>query len=199
MNTMNRTPVETTYPPVGVIVMGVAGCGKSTIGQGLADRTGGTFVDADDLHPVSNKMKMASAQPLTDDDRWPWLRAVGAVLHDAELQATVVVACSALRRTYRDLLRTSAGRPLVFVHLSGTRELHAERLRARTGHFMPSVLLDTQLAILEPLDADENGIVIDIANRPEAIVAAVLETLAASDRAAHQVTPHVAENGRRTH
>lgn len=108
--------------------MGVAGCGKSTIGQRLADRIGGTFVDADDPHPPTNKTKMASGKPLTDDDRWPWLRVVGQVFRDTDAQAHTVVACSALRRTYRELLRASAKRTLVFVHLSGSQDLHAQRL-----------------------------------------------------------------------
>lgn len=159
--------------------MGVAGCGKSTIGQGLADRIGGTFVDADDLHPASNKTKMASGQPLTDDDRWPWLRVVGQVFRDTDAQAHTVIACSALRRAYRDLLRAGAERTLVFVHLTGSEDLHAKRLSERSGHFMPPALLASQLITLEPLEPDETGIVVDIAATPETIVAAVTRALEA--------------------
>ncbi|KQQ05782.1 hypothetical protein ASG06_04280 [Rathayibacter sp. Leaf185] len=156
--------------------MGVAGCGKTTTGVGLADALGGVFIDADDLHPAVNKAKMASGQALTDDDRWPWLHSVGAVFHTAPAAGTVV-ACSALRRAYRDLLRSSAGRPLFFVHLAGARELHAARIRARTGHFMPPALLDSQLATLEPLEPDEDGVTVDIAGTPDSIVEAALGAL----------------------
>ncbi|WP_231727607.1 gluconokinase [Rathayibacter sp. Leaf185] len=159
-----------------VVVMGVAGCGKTTTGVGLADALGGVFIDADDLHPAVNKAKMASGQALTDDDRWPWLHSVGAVFHTAPAAGTVV-ACSALRRAYRDLLRSSAGRPLFFVHLAGARELHAARIRARTGHFMPPALLDSQLATLEPLEPDEDGVTVDIAGTPDSIVEAALGAL----------------------
>lgn len=157
--------------------MGVAGCGKTTTGLLLAGALGGAFIDADDLHPAINVARMASGQPLTDEDRHPWLHAVGAVFAQADPRATVVIACSALRRAYRDLLRAGAERPLVFVHLSGARDLHAERLRGRTGHFMPPALLDSQLALLEPLGADEEGVVVDIADEPERIVDAVLRRL----------------------
>ncbi|MDY0914547.1 gluconokinase [Rathayibacter festucae] len=158
--------------------MGVAGCGKSTTGTRLADALAGAFFDADDLHPATNKAKMASGQPLTDDDRWPWLHAVGSVFQAVSAEATTVVACSALRRVYRDLLRATAGRPLVFVHLTGTRDLHAARLRDRVGHFMPPTMLDSQLATLEPLEPDEAGIAVSITDSPDDIVERVLGALA---------------------
>ncbi|MBO9577220.1 MAG: gluconokinase [Microbacteriaceae bacterium] len=140
--------------------MGVSGCGKSTIGERLAGVIIGAFIDADDLHPAANIAKMASGVPLTDEDRWPWLDRVANAL--AETNGPVVVACSALRRAYRDRLRAGAGRPLVLVHLDGSRELLAERMGARADHFMPSALLGSQLATLEPLEADEGGIVLDV-------------------------------------
>ncbi|MWV59017.1 gluconokinase [Rathayibacter sp. VKM Ac-2754] len=168
-------------PAPAVVVMGVAGCGKTTTGVGLADALGGVFIDADDLHPEPNKAKMASGRALTDEDRWPWLHAVGAVFHTAP-DAGTVVACSALRRVYRDLLRTSAGRPLFFVHLTGARELHAARIRARTGHFMPPALLASQLATLEPLEPGEDGVTVDIAGSPDAIVEAALLALTSMRR-----------------
>ena len=144
-----------------VCVMGVSAAGKSTIGAALADALGVAFVDADDLHSDANRAKMASGTPLTDEDRWPWLDAVGARFRDAEATG-LVMACSALRRVYRDRIRAVAP-DVVFVHLHGSRELLAERAAARTDHFMPAALLDSQLATLEPLGDDEPGLVADVA------------------------------------
>jgi carbohydrate kinase (thermoresistant glucokinase family) len=178
------------YAP-GIVVMGVAGCGKSTIGERLADAMSGDFVDADTLHPAANKMKMASGQPLTDDDRWPWLNVVGGVFREAGAESATVVACSALRRVYRDLIRASAGRPLVFVHLAGSTELHAERLDARAGHFMPPTLLTSQLSTLEPLEADEAGVIVDIADPPDRIIETVLRALSPTgETASARTAPH---------
>jgi gluconokinase len=157
-----------------IVVMGVSGCGKSTIGALIADRLAIPFVDADSLHPTSNIEKMAAGIPLTDDDRWPWLATVGRVLADAGRSGTgVVVACSALRRIYREAILTEAP-ATVFVHLSGTREVLASRLEGRSGHFMPTALLDSQFATLEELHADEPGIVVDISPAvPEILADAV--------------------------
>lgn len=151
-----------------VIAMGVSGSGKSTVGLLLADRLGAVFVDADDLHTAEHVAKMATGSPLTDDDREPWLRRVAETVADAP--GSIVVACSALRRAYRDLLRSQAGRPLAFVHLDAPREILAGRLEHRRGHFMPAALLDSQLETLEPLDDDEPGIVVDVTRDPAAIV-----------------------------
>ena len=140
--------------------MGVSGSGKTTVGSALADALGMRFVDADDLHPDSNVAKMAANIPLTDDDRWPWLNAVGEHLQAARATG-LVMACSALRRAYRDRIRSVAP-DVVFVHLDGTRELLAARIAARTDHFMPSTLLESQLATLEPLEPDEAGLVMDV-------------------------------------
>jgi carbohydrate kinase (thermoresistant glucokinase family) len=146
--------------------MGVSGCGKSTVGLLLADRLGVPFLDADALHPAANVARMAAGVPLTDDDRRPWLDAVAAELAGAS--DGVVVACSALRRRYRAVLR--AGAPgTAFVHLAGTRALLADRVAARPGHFMPASLLDSQLATLEPLDVGERGLVLDVAEPPAAL------------------------------
>jgi carbohydrate kinase (thermoresistant glucokinase family) len=145
-------------PDVPIVVMGVSGCGKSAAGGALAAALGRPFLDADDLHPVANKEKMARGIPLTDEDRWGWLDTVGERLAAG---GSIVVACSSLRRVYRDRLRASAPDAL-FVHLNGSRELLAERLGHRVHEFMPMTLLDSQLATLEPLQPDERGFVTDI-------------------------------------
>lgn len=154
-----------------VVVMGVSGSGKSTIGALIARALDVPFVDADGLHPVANIEKMAAGTPLTDEDRWPWLAVVGRVL--AEAQAGAVVACSALRRVYREAILAEAPGTL-FVHLDGTKEVLTSRLEGRSDHFMPPALLDSQLATLEPLEPDEPGIVISIdADVPTIIAEAV--------------------------
>ena len=161
-------------PQSAIVVMGVSGSGKTTIGRRLAERLGVTFVDADDLHPESNRQKMAGGTPLDDDDRWPWLEAVAQAIR-AELDADrgIVVACSALRRRYRDALRAGTGSEVVFAHLAGPSDLLHARMAARPGHFMPPALLASQLETLEPLDPDEAGTVVSIAEDPEVIVAAI--------------------------
>ncbi|WP_224389934.1 gluconokinase [Pseudonocardia sp. ICBG1293] len=161
--------------------MGVSGSGKSTVGAALADALGVGFTDADSLHPAANVAKMQAGVPLTDTDREPWLDAVGARL--AEHTGTgLVVACSALRRTYRDRLRAQAP-STVFVHLSGDGAVLADRMNGRSGHFMPTALLDSQLATLEPLAEDEAGTTLDIRLPVEEIVAgAVARTRAEVSR-----------------
>ncbi|MET1051397.1 MAG: gluconokinase [Mycetocola sp.] len=150
-----------------IIVMGVSGSGKSTIGALIAGALGVPFVDADALHPQSNVEKMAGGTPLTDEDRWPWLAKVGSTLAEAGRNGTgIVIACSALRRSYRDTILTNAPSAR-FVYLSGSREVLESRLEGRKGHFMPATLLDSQFATLEPLAADEPGVVVDI-DRPVA-------------------------------
>lgn len=163
-------------PPL-LVVMGVSGSGKSTIGALLAERLGVPFLDADDLHPITNVDKMSAGVPLTDDDRWPWLARVGEAVAAASATG-IVVACSALKRTYRDAIRAQAPEAQ-FVYLDGSRELLASRLGDREGHFMPATLLDSQLEALEPLAADESGATVGIADDPPGIVKAVAEALAA--------------------
>lgn len=160
-----------------LVVMGVAGSGKSTVARLFADRLGRPMAEADDFHPEANIAKMRSGTPLTDADREPWLLSLRDWIseHDAEGRGTVVT-CSALKRTYRDLLR-GASAQVRFVHLSGTREVIGERLTARSGHFMPPSLLDSQFADLEPLGDDEDGITVDVAAPPEQIADAVCEGL----------------------
>jgi carbohydrate kinase (thermoresistant glucokinase family) len=139
-----------------IVVMGVSGCGKSSVGIALAEALGARFIDGDDLHPEANKAKMGAGIPLDDSDRGPWLDLVGEAL-----TPNTVIACSALKRAYRDRIRTAAPGTF-FVHLDGSREILERRLGARSGHFMPATLLDSQLAILEPLGSDEASVVIDI-------------------------------------
>jgi carbohydrate kinase (thermoresistant glucokinase family) len=155
-----------------VVVMGVSGSGKTTVGAALADALGLRFVDGDALHPVANVAKMAAGIPLDDDDRAPWLDAIGAVLAGGP----VVVACSALKRAYRDRLRAAAPR-LELVFLDGDRELLASRMVARPGHFMPASLLDSQLATLEPPTADEQALTVDVSAPVVEIVASLAERM----------------------
>jgi gluconokinase len=152
--------------------MGVSGSGKTTIGERLAARLGLRFADADDLHPAANVAKMRAGIALTDDDRWPWLDAVGTVL----ARGGVVVACSALRRAYRDRLRDAA--PYELVYLDGDRRLLAERIGLRKGHFMPATLLQSQLDTLEEPAADERAVTGDVALPVEQLVAEIAGELA---------------------
>jgi carbohydrate kinase (thermoresistant glucokinase family) len=153
-----------------MVVMGVSGCGKTSVGEAIAEALAVQFVDGDDLHPEANKAKMGAGIPLDDEDRWPWLDKVGEVLAGAD---GAVVACSALKRMYRDRIRAAAP-GTVFVHLNGTRELLWERMSARQNHFMPVSLLDSQLAILEPLQADEAGVTLDISASVTDLAAAAI-------------------------
>ncbi|PQZ56943.1 gluconate kinase [Microbacterium sp. MYb54] len=137
--------------------MGPSGSGKSTVGAFLADTLGARFVDGDDLHPAANVRKMAAGIPLDDTDRQPWLRLVGKSLQEEE---RIVIACSALRRSYRDLIRTEAPETF-FAELAIGRAVLEERMRVRADHFMPAALLDSQLQTLESLEADEYGIRVD--------------------------------------
>ncbi len=157
-----------------VVVMGVAGCGKSTVAQALADRLGLPMIEGDALHPPANIAAMSAGRPLTDVDRWPWLDAVGGAL--AAAPGGAVATCSALKRRYRDRLRAAAG-DVTFVHLAGDRDLIAARMASREGHFMPLSLLDSQFAALEPPAADERAVAVDIAAPPDVALAAILDQL----------------------
>ncbi|MGN7965533.1 gluconokinase [Microbacterium sp. 22179] len=145
---------------VRIIVMGPSGCGKSTVGLALAESIGARFIDADDLHPITNVDKMAAGIPLDDDDRMPWLGVVGRAL---QADDRIVIACSALRRIYRDAIRAESS-DAFFAELTVDRAALEERMRARTDHFMPAALLDSQLATLESLESDENGIRVEPAD-----------------------------------
>lgn len=157
-----------------IVLMGVAGCGKSTVGAALSAATGIPYRDGDDLHSAEAVAKMAAGVPLTDDDRWPWLDRVAGVLR---AEAPVIVGCSALRRAYRDRIRAGAGGTVRFVHLAGERTLIAARMAARTGHYMPPALLDSQFATLEVPAPDEGAVTVDIAASTDAVVAAILKGL----------------------
>ncbi len=160
-----------------IVVMGVSGCGKSTVGRALAHALHLPYVEGDDLHPPQNVVLMAAGTPLTDDDRQGWLAAVAQSLCDgAARNGGVVVACSALKRSYRDRLRAAAPQVL-FVHLQGTQALLAQRLAQRKGHYMPATLLQSQFDTLEPPMPDEDALQIDVGPEPEVIVARVLVAL----------------------
>jgi gluconokinase len=143
-----------------LVVMGVSGSGKTTVGELLATRLGVPFADADDLHSRANIALMAAGHPLTDEDRWPWLARVGAALSAAQ-STGLVMACSALKRSYRDAILAAEPRAR-FVFLDGPRDLLVDRLSHRHGHFMPPELLDSQLAALEPLATDEPGVTVQL-------------------------------------
>lgn len=153
------------------VVMGVAGCGKSTVGAAAAQRLHATYLDGDDLHPQSNIDKMSAGLPLSDEDRGPWLDKIGTKL--AQVSAPTLIGCSALRRVYRDRIRTQVDAPVFFLHLSGARSVIEGRMSVREGHFMPVSLLDSQFATLEPLQPDELGLVVDIDQEFDQVVAAV--------------------------
>lgn len=150
-----------------VVVMGVSGTGKSTVGGLLADALGVPYAEADAFHPPANIAKMSAGTPLDDDDRAPWLEAIGAWARDRAGRGGVV-SCSALKRRYRDTLRAAAP-GLFFVHLDGERDLIARRLGARADHFMPTTLLDSQFSDLEPLQPDEDGATLSVVALPEVI------------------------------
>jgi gluconokinase len=160
-----------------IVVMGVAGSGKSTIASLLAERLGWTYIDGDWLHPAANVEKMSRGEPLTDEDRWPWLRAIAASIDELRREdRRAVVACSALKRAYRDILL--GDRPGArLVHLEGSRETVARRLGSRDGHFMPPSLLESQFAALEVPTADERPIIVSVDDDPERLVDQIVTSL----------------------
>jgi gluconokinase len=162
--------------------MGVSGCGKSTVGAALAQALGLRFIEGDAFHPPHNVAKMSAGTPLDDHDRADWLQVLAAEIRGAREQgAGLVLSCSALKRRYRDLLRR-ADPALRFAHLEGPRDLIAERMARRAGHFMPSSLLDSQLRDLEPLQDDEAGLRLDISLAPQALVARITTDSNTTDR-----------------
>ncbi len=155
--------------------MGVAGCGKSTVGALVAERLGVVYLDGDDLHPTENIQKMSRGEPLSDADRAPWLQRVGETLRTQT--GLCLIGCSALKRSYRDIIRKASTVTTGFLHLSGSRDVIAERMGKREGHFMPLTLLDSQFAALEPLQPDEDGFTVEIDQPLEAVVRDLLAVL----------------------
>ena len=168
--------------------MGVSGSGKSTVAGLLAGRLGCDLAEGDELHPPENVAKMTAGVPLTDTDRMPWLQRVAAWIADhVDNARDGVITCSALKRSYRDLLRGSSG-DVVFVYLRGTTDTIAHRLAARHGHYMPSSLLDSQFADLEPPGPDEHAVTVDIGPPPDEIVRRVIQVIGADD-SSHDTKP----------
>ncbi|MBB2671734.1 UNVERIFIED_ORG: gluconokinase [Rhizobium esperanzae] len=164
--------------PPAVVVMGVSGCGKSSVGEGIAARNGMRFVEGDQLHPAANVEKMAKGIPLTDADRLPWLDRIGVEIKAAQdASQGLVISCSALKRTYRDRLRQAAGGRLAFVFLEGSRDLLLSRMQARQGHFMPASLLDSQLQTLEPPTGEAGVVTVTIDMVLDDMVALACEEL----------------------
>ncbi|MGH3314859.1 MAG: gluconokinase [Nocardioidaceae bacterium] len=162
--------------PQHVVVMGVSGVGKTTVATALASRVGYEFAEADDFHPQSNIDKMSAGVPLNDEDRAPWLRALADWMRQRYDEGrSTVLACSALRRRYRDILREGAP-DAFFVHLVGDQALLLARMDHR-NHFMPSALLQSQFDTLEPLEDDENGVVLDVAEPPKSLVDRAVEAV----------------------
>ncbi|MCC9205679.1 gluconokinase [Arthrobacter sp. zg-Y769] len=160
-----------------LVIMGVAGSGKTTIANLLSKRLGWIAAEADEFHPAVNIAKMSAGVPLDDDDRWPWLYAIRDWMGtQAENGRCTIVTCSALKRTYRNVLSQASGE-VTFVHLDGSTEVLAERMKTRSGHFMPPSLLPSQISTLEPLSPEESGIRIEITDSPAEIVDAVLRHL----------------------
>jgi gluconokinase len=161
----------------GIVVMGVSGAGKSTVGALLAERLGWPFEDGDAFHPPGNVEKMRAGTPLTDEDRWPWLGAIAARIAAARAAGTgVVVACSALKRAYRDVLRDGQG-DVRFLHLTGEPALIMARQAARVGHYMPASLVASQFATLEPPETEADVIDIEVEAEPPAVTQAALAAL----------------------
>ncbi len=200
-NTLPGSAAGSVIEPVRfIVVMGVTGSGKSTVGRALAEALDTTFLDGDDYHPRANVEKMARGEPLNDHDRWPWLSLVMGAMrgHVARNEQAMrkhgsgaadapaapgrsVAACSALRRPYRDFMCEHAGEPIFFAHLHGARELIHRRMLEREDHFMPSQLLDSQFATLEHLGPDEYGLAVDIALPINQIVAQFVDAIQAVD------------------
>jgi gluconokinase len=171
---------EHREPLCALIVMGVSGSGKTTVASGLAGRLQWAFEDGDKFHPKSNVEKMSAGHPLTDEDRWPWLNAIADEIERVcTAHGRVVIACSALKRVYRDVLLRGRDDVRV-IFLNGTQQLIADRLSLRKDHFMPPGLLDSQFKTLEPPDSEENAIDVSIDAPVEAIVDDIVGRLQAT-------------------
>jgi gluconokinase len=163
--------------PRHVVVMGISGSGKTTIATRLTERLGWMFAEADDFHPAANITKMTAGTPLTDQDRWPWLESMRDwMTAQAQAGRSTVVTCSALKRSYRDILTQAEGR-VRFVHLLGDTDLILDRMKTRSGHFMPESLLPSQISTLEPLEPDEQGVRIENTGTPDQVTDLVIDQL----------------------
>jgi gluconokinase len=161
-----------------IVVIGVAGAGKSTVGELLAARLNCPFRDADSFHPAANIAKMSRGEPLTDDDRWPWLEAIAAwIVEHRAAETTCVVTCSGLKRVYRDIVTNKQNTDVRLVYLKGEFDLIEARLKARVGHFMPPGLLRSQFDALEEPSVNENAIAVSIDGTPDEIATRVLQEL----------------------
>jgi len=169
-------PFETTRCTGPIVVMGVCGCGKTSVGERLASTLGCRFIEGDSRHPVANVEKMRQGIPLEDVDRWPWLDVLGTELGE---DARTIISCSALKRSYRDMLRARAGRSMAFVFLQGTRTLLTSRMGGRSGHYMPLSLLDSQLATLELPQGEQDVVTMEIDQPLERIVSDAIARLIA--------------------
>ncbi|SCB18832.1 gluconokinase [Rhizobium multihospitium] len=171
---------EPSNTPLAIIVMGVSGSGKSSIGEGVAAQLGVHFIEGDALHPAANVEKMSKGIPLTDEDRWPWLERIGREITASLAKGEgIAVSCSALKRVYRERLRASAGGHLYFIYLHGSKELLTKRMGERKGHFMPASLLESQLQTLEVPTGEPGVVTVDIDATIEEIVDASVKSLKA--------------------
>lgn len=162
-----------------IVVMGVSGTGKTSVASALRNALGWEMIEGDDLHPASNIRKMSAGIPLDDFDRGPWLARIASWIQEADARGVnSLVTCSALKRAYRDVLRQAAP-GVMFLHLTGDKDLIAERMGQRAGHFMPLSLLESQFTTLEPLDDDENGVAISVSGTPAQVLQAALAALEA--------------------
>jgi gluconokinase len=167
--------------------MGVTGTGKSTIAGILAGQLGWDFAEGDDLHPAANVAKMSAGTPLTDEDRWPWLDRVAAWIQDRTATGVPgIITCSALKRIYRDRL---AGNNVVFAHLTASKDRIGQRLTARMDHFMPVTLLDSQIATLEPPEADESAVSVQVGSAPSEVAGEIIRRLSLRPEARAVVVP----------
>lgn len=171
--------MTTTISPRLMIVMGVSGCGKSTIASQLAAALKGIYLDADDYHPKANVLKMSRGEALQDEDRWPWLRDFSETM--AATDGFVVGACSALRKAYREVLTQHAKEPLLFIHLQGDKAVIRQRMQQRENHYMPESLLDSQFATLEMPDADEACLSVNINLPADEMIQVILQHLKDKD------------------
>ncbi|MEB8433551.1 gluconokinase [Cocleimonas sp. KMM 6892] len=182
---MNNATAYLNNIPV-IVVMGVSGCGKSTIGKALSTQLGLPFLEGDDFHPPENIEKMSNAIGLNDDDRWPWLDALGAAIHKKcnvekdkkkVVRKGVIVSCSALKHSYRQRLLNASGEQILFVYLDGSRDTLLLRIQSRTEHYMPASLLDSQLETLEKPTNDELAITVSIEQSVDKIVDEILDKI----------------------